>query len=114
MSWITLTVPTKLGDVTVRAFPTAVPGLVVIPPHAIPGDEDWALTHMQSGGSVGLFTDPETAQRAAFALADLADWTVDAATLYAAGIKGEAARRRNACGGWRGNAPTVPVPEEPA
>lgn len=63
------------GTMTVTAYPTATPGLVVHD-QGLFGDK-WRLTHEASGGHLGEFDEDDyrQAQDAAAALKDVADWT---------------------------------------
>ncbi|WP_329376161.1 hypothetical protein [Streptomyces sp. NBC_01483] len=63
------------GTMTVTAYPTVTPGLVVHD-QGLFGDK-WRITHQASGGHLGEFDedDYQQAQDAAAALKDVADWT---------------------------------------
>lgn len=105
MTWRTITVPTaRSGEVVVRAFPTLTPGLVVLPPNCTPHPETddafWGLTHARSGLCVGGFDDPESAQRAAVELGEIADWTLSGEELIAADVGPRRAEIVFAAGGW--------------
>lgn len=105
-AWVTINVPTAHnGVIAVRAFPTAVPGLVVIPPGAVPDDTDWALTHARSGLALGFYDDPESAQRAAVALHGVTDFTDAARALLSktAAIRDVLAQTTDSLGNGHGS-----------
>ena len=62
-------------DLTVDAFPTPVPGLVIHEAPNQPGDW-WSVTHTASGTAVNSYLrSPEAALACAIALGAVADWT---------------------------------------
>jgi hypothetical protein len=74
MTTSTITLDCGAGaTMTVTAFPTVTPGLVVHDRGAF-GDE-WRLTHHESTNALGEFANRVDAEAAASALRDVADWT---------------------------------------
>lgn len=72
------------GVMTVDAWRTATPGLVVHRTIGLDGgllDDWWSVSHERSGYAVGRRQDPERAMQLAAQLAPVADWTLSGAEL---------------------------------
>ena len=73
-------------ELDLEAYTTITPGLVIQPPFSRSdcdcgaSDEprlgSWTVTHERSGGMIGHYPDPETAQAAAAQFGPICDWTL--------------------------------------